>query len=107
MSITGYRPPCLSEDELRAIVLEAIEKAPENVNETYHARFDHLERGITSDDVVHGLEREWRFERAPEFSEANWQWKYRILTETIEGDVLVILIAVDTSNRSFEVITRW
>jgi hypothetical protein len=59
------------------------------------------------DDVIHGLERNWTFDRPPEFNEDEWQWKYRIATESIDGDEIVIVIAVDTANRSFEVVTRW
>jgi len=57
--------------------------------------------------VIHGLERDWKFDRAPEFNRDQWQWKYRIATESIDGDPMVIVVAVDTANRSFEVITRW
>jgi hypothetical protein len=108
MSITGYRPPCLSEANLKALVKDALEAVPDHGNpETYHARYDHLERGLSLDDVIHGLERDWVYRRKPEFNEDAWQWKYRILTETVEGDELTIIIAVDTTDRSFEVITRW
>jgi hypothetical protein len=75
MSIIGFRPPHLSEAELKAPVLEALARAPGPTNlETYHARFDHLERGISIDDVIHGLERAWKYERQPEFNENEWQW---------------------------------
>ena len=108
MSSKGYIPPHLSESELRKLLLEALEGTPEwRTPETFHARFDHLERGLSIDDVIHGLEREWSFERSPEFNPKQWQWKYRIATESIEGDPLTIIIAVDTVNRTFEVITRW
>ena len=108
MSIIGYRPPCLREAELRKLVLEAMAGGPGPGNlETYHARFGHLERGISIDDVIHGLEAPWTYERVPEFNEDQWQWKYRISTETIDGDALTIIIAVDTNDRSFEVLTRW
>ena len=104
----AYRPPSLSEAELRKLLLEALEHAPDQQNlETYHARFDHLERGISIDDVIFGLEKDWTYERPPEFNETAWQWKYRILTETVDGETLTIIVAVDTANRSFEVITRW
>lgn len=107
MSTTGYRPPYLSEDELKALVRKALDEAPGHTNETYHARFDHPERGITLDDVIHGLERDWKYERMPEFNQDEWQWKYRIVTETVDGDDLTIIIAVDTANKCFEVLTRW
>ena len=108
MSTTGYIPPHLSEGALKALVLDSLENSPDaESSETYHARYGHQERGLSSDDVIHGLERPWTFERPPEFNKDEWQWKYRIATESIDGDPLVIIIAVDTPNRSFEVITRW
>jgi hypothetical protein len=108
MSIEGYIPPYLDKSALRALLLEALNNAPQlGTVETYHARFDHLERGLSVDDVIHGLEREWEFDRKPDFNKDEWQWKYRIATESIDGDAIVIVIAVDTANRSFEVVTRW
>jgi len=108
MSTIGYRPPYLSEADLRALLKDALENGngPENP-ETFHARYDHVERGLTLDDVIHGLEHSWTYERPPEFNEVEWQWKYRLATETTEGDPLIILVAIDTRNRIFEVITRW
>lgn len=108
MSMSGYIPPYLSEDQLKALVLEAFSGKPRpGPLETFHARFHHLERGLSVDDVIYGMERQWKYGRAPEFNEDEWQWKYRIETETIDGDALTIIIAVDTLDRSFEVITRW
>jgi hypothetical protein len=87
MSTSGYIPPQLSEADLRRILLDALNDAPDGKNhETFHARFDHLERGITTDDVIHGIEFAWKYERAPVFNHEEWQWKYSLATETIEGD---------------------
>ena len=61
----------------------------------------------TADDVIHGLERDWKFDRKPEFNQDEWQWKYRLATESVDGDEIVVVIAVDAANRSFEVVTRW
>lgn len=111
MSTLGYRPPYLSEADLKVLVLEGIAGGVSGPGlpglETFHARYGHLERGISLDDVIYGLKRAWTYERAPEFNEDEWQWKYRILTETIDGDALTIIIAVDTTARTFEVLTRW
>ena len=107
MSTKGYIPSCLSEGELRSLVADALENGPDGSNDTFHARFDHLERNLSQDDVIYGLERPWSFDRPPVFNEDEWQWKYYIATESIDGDDLLIIIAVDTSNRSFEVVTRW
>jgi hypothetical protein len=53
MSTIGYRPPYLSEADLRALLKDALENGngPENP-ETFHARYDHVERGLTLDDVI-------------------------------------------------------
>jgi hypothetical protein len=53
------------------------------------------------------LESPWKFDRQPVFNHDEWQWKYYIATESIDGDDLLIIVAVDTLNRSFEVVTRW
>jgi hypothetical protein len=97
----------LSEEELRSLVSDALENAPGDSNETFQARFDHLERNLSQVDVIHSLERPWNFDGAPAFNQHEWQWKYFIATESIDGDALLSIIAVDTSNRSFEVVTRW
>jgi hypothetical protein len=107
MSTEGYVPRCLGEGELRSLVSDALDKHPDGSNDTFHARFDHLERNLSQDDVIHGLERQWNFDRPPVFNNDEWQWKYYIATESIDGDELLIIIAVDTLNRSFEVVTRW
>ena len=105
---TGTIPPPLSAERLRKLILEAIDDAADHDNpETYHARYDHPERGLQIDDVLYGLEREWRFERPPQFNKKFWQWKYYIDTENIDSRRITIIIAVDTQDRSFEVITRW
>ena len=108
MSISGYIPPELTVDQLRALVRDALENAPGWGNiETFHARYHHLDRGITLDDVIHGLEQPWVLERKPEFNKHEWQWKYRLATETVDGEPIVIVIGVDTVNSTFHVVTRW
>ncbi|HEV8047566.1 MAG TPA: hypothetical protein VGP35_07545, partial [Terriglobales bacterium] len=71
------------------------------------ALFDHPERGLDTNDTIHGLERTWKFERPPIFNRDFWQWKYFIDTESVGGDAITIIVAVDTIRREFEVITRW
>lgn len=107
ISTEGYIPPYLTEEELKALVSDALNNGPGGASDTFHARFDHLERNLSQDDVIHGLERQWNFDRRPVFNQDEWQWKYFIATESIDGDELLIIIAVDTLNRSFDVVTRW
>jgi hypothetical protein len=104
----GRIPPHLSEEQLKKLVLEAIhDSADEDNPETFHALFGHLDRGLQTDDIIHGLEQEWQFDRPPCFNKFHWQWKYYIDTENVDGGQILIIIAVDTLDRSFEVITRW
>lgn len=108
MSKSAYKPEHLSEADLKKLLLEALEDVPDwNSPETFHARFDHPERGLTTDDVIHGIEGDWTFERSPKFDEDNWQWRYFLAAESVDGDPITIIVAVDTSNRSFLVVTRW
>ena len=102
----GTIPPSLTADKLKELILEAINDGSGNP-ETYHALYGHTERGLQTNDVIHGLERRWVFQRPPVFSKEFWQWKYYIDTESVGGDPIIIIIAVDTVRREFEVITRW
>jgi hypothetical protein len=72
---------------LRKLVLEAIDNATDTgTPETFHARFGHLERELQIDDVIHGLEQPWSFDRPPAFNKFHWQWKYYLATENIDGE---------------------
>ncbi len=105
---TGTKPPSLTEEQLRKLLLEATDEAADTNNpETFHALFDHLDRGLDTNDVIHGLEHEWKFDRPPVFNPDFWQWKYYLDTESVGGDPILIIVAVDTVRREFEVITRW
>lgn len=108
MSTEGYIPECLSEAELKKLLLEALENVPDwSSPETFHALFDHLERELSSDDVIHGIESEWAFERPPRFDRDHWQWKYFLAAESVDGDPITIVVAVNTRDREFVIVTRW
>jgi len=104
----GVVPRPLTEEELRKLVLDAMNASSyAETLETYHALYGHIDRGITHGDVIHGLEHSWRFERQPQFNHEHWQWKYYVATETVDGDAITIVIAVDSWRREFVVVTRW
>jgi hypothetical protein len=107
MSSEGYVPPAKSAQELKKLVLEALQKAPDYKNpETFHALFDHLERGLTTDDVIHALEEDWNLARS-RFDKDEWQWRYEIESESIDGEPITIIISVDSLRKEFIVVTRW
>jgi hypothetical protein len=104
----GIIPKPLTEQELKKLVVDAINATTyAETLETFHALYGHMDRGIESDDVIHGLEGEWQFERQPQFNEEHWQWKYYIATETVDGDSITVVVAVDSWRREFKTITRW
>lgn len=101
----GRRPKALDAKELRKVLSEAIESG--SYVETIHARFDHPERPIDLNDVLYGLGRlGWKLKER-KFDEDFWNWEYEIQTETVEGEQLTVIVAVDPRNKSFEVLTRW
>jgi len=107
-SSQGKRPDPLSDKDLRKLILEAIAKGPwTGYSESLHARFDHPERHIDINDVLHGLEKEWIGVKVGNFSAGYGQWHYEIATSDIEGEPLTIVVAADPRNRSFEIVTRW
>ncbi len=101
----GRKPKPLTAEELKKLLDEAIESGA--YCEKFHARYDHVEREIDLNDVLHGLARPWSLDSVPKFDEDFWNYEYEVKTETIEGESLTIIVAVDPRNRSFEVITRW
>lgn len=89
------------------MILDALDKAPADHNpETFHALYDHLERGLSTDDVIHALEGRWTVARRA-FNRDERQWKYEIDGVSVDGDAITVIIAVDTIERSFTVVTRW
>jgi len=72
----------------------------------FHALYDHLERGLSTDDAIHALEGNWEIARS-KFNKDEWQWKYEIDSESIEGDKIAIVIAVDSLHEEFTVVARW
>ncbi len=90
---------------MRKVVLAALTEG--SYKESLHARFEHLERKISFDDVIFGLKQEWISCRVDEFNESEWQWKYEIRTVDIEGDSLTVILALDPKNKRFEVVTRY
>ena len=107
MTSHGVIPPAKTAAELRKLVLEAIQKAPDYEGlESYHALYEHLERGLSTDDVIHALESDWHLKRSY-FNEKFWQWKYEIDSESIDEEPITIIIAVDSWRREFTVVTRW
>ncbi len=108
MSSRGQeRPPSpLSERALRQFISAALERG--YYRESWHAESEHLERHISVDDVIHGLERkDWTIAKPPNYDAEHRSWEYLIKTVDIEGNELHLKIAANPAEKRFEVITRW
>jgi hypothetical protein len=104
----GVEPDPLTEQQLRSLVLGAINATTyAETLESYHALYGHTDRGIETGDVIHGLRSTWQFERQPQFDRRSWQWKYYIAADSVDGEPITIVVAVDSWRREFRVVTRW
>lgn len=106
MTSKGTRPDPLDAQAVRTVVLEALSNEG-SYKESIHARFEHLERHISIQDVIFGLKQPWLACAPDEFNEDEWQWKYKIRTVDIEGDSLTVIVALDPRNQRFEIVTRF
>lgn len=105
-SASGKPEDPLSEHALRQLIRVALDNG--YFGESPHATDDHPERGLSIDDVIHGLDREdWAIEKAPNYDGEYRSWEYLIRTVDIEGDELHIKIAAFPEYQRIEVITRW
>ena len=109
MTSPGKKPQPLQHDKVREVVLEALSDEGSYIEQplSLHARFDHPERKIDFNDVLFGLKRRWDGFRVDGFDADNWQWKYEIKTEDIEGRSFFIVLRLDPRNKKFHVITRY
>jgi len=109
MTSQGQKPKPLKPSEVKEVILAALgdEGSYREQPLSLHARFDHPERHIDFNDVLFGLKRQWTSCKADGFDEGNWQWKYKIKTQDIEGRKFMIVLALEPNAKRFTVITRW
>ena len=107
MSTPKDKPkPALDEGGLRHLINYAL--AHDYVDESDHSEFDHPERGISTDDVLHGLaQKDWKLIRQPNYDEEHRCWEYLIQTKDIEGDELEVKVAALPDYKRIIIITRW
>ena len=103
----GKKPRALSAKAVRKVVLEAIANGAYIEWFSDHARFDHPERHLSVDDVIQGLQKEWRGFKVSEFDDDEWQWRYLIKTSDIEELPLVVIVGLDPKNNRFTVVTSF
>ena len=96
------RPNPLSEHTLRQLIHYALDKG------YYREYLHHLERNISVDDVIHGLERsDWKLGGNPEWNDGNRTHRYKVCTVDIEGEALTVIVAAYPHEKRIEIITAW
>lgn len=109
MTSSGKKPDPLKPEQVQEVILEALSDEGSYTEQplSLHARFDHPERKIDFNDVLFGLKAKWAGCRVVGFDNDNWQWKYEIETEDIDGREFFIVLRLDPRNKKFHVITRY
>jgi hypothetical protein len=108
MTSEGKKPKPLDAKGVRRVVLVAMSNDGYYIESfSLHSRFDHPERHLSLNDLIFGLTNEWRGCKVDEFDDDEWQWKYLVKTNDIEGFPLVIVVALDPRNNRFHVVTSF
>src|SRR5438105_298981 len=95
----------LSEQGLRQFMSRAIAKGL--YGETPHSCNDHPERSISEDDVLWGLKnKDWKLQ-GHRLDGKRGIWRYKVQTVDLDGDELILIVAVFPSDSRIKVITRW
>ena len=103
----GTRPKPLTEKGIRKLIETALQRGTYIEEFSLHVRFDHPERHLSIDDLLHGLRQKWRGCKTDDFDPDEWQWKYRVKTYDIEGFELIVVVALDTKNIRFTIVTAF
>jgi hypothetical protein len=101
----GSRLASLSESDLRTAVSRIILYG--TYRETRHSAEDRSYRNVSDDDIQFMLRGPWTLKGPPEWDEMHRNWKYKLSGQDIEGDELVLLLAVNEEEQMITVITKY
>ncbi len=102
---SGERPSPLSEPDLRTAVSRIILYG--TYRETRHSAEDRSYRNVSDDDIQCMLRGPWKLSGKPEWEETHGNWKYKLSGQDIEGDDLVLVVAVNEEEQMITVITKY
>jgi hypothetical protein len=95
----------LAGEELRQAVTRIVLYG--NFRESGHSAFDRSYRNVSHDDMLYMLEGAWTLAAEPEWDEKHHNWKYKLAGQDIEGDDLVLLVALNTEEQMITIITKF
>jgi hypothetical protein len=97
--------PALDPDELRSQVQRIVMYGA--IRETMHSANDRAYRNVSQDDILAMLEGNWVLRGAPDWDSGHRNWEYKIAGADIEGDPLVLKIAVNVEMQRIDIITKY
>lgn len=102
---SSSRPLALAGEDLRQAVTRIVLYG--TFRESAHSALDRSYRNVSQDDMLYMLERPWTSAVAPEWDEKHHNWKYKLAGKDIEGDDLVLLVALNTEEQMITIITKF
>lgn len=102
---SGSRPVALAGEDLRQAVTRIVLYG--TFRESAHSAFDRSYRNVSQDDILCMLEGMWTLATEPEWDAAHHNWRYKLAGQDIEGDELVLLIALNTEEQMITIITKF
>jgi hypothetical protein len=97
--------PALDPDELRLQVERIVMYG--TIRETSHSAIDRAYRNVSQDDILAMLEGNWVLKGAPDWDTEHRNWEYKLEGLDIEGDPLVLKIAVNVEMQRIDIITKY
>ena len=98
-------PKPLTEAALRQFISKALDKGW--VREGYHSEVQRADRNISHDDILHGLERNWKLlSSRPPSDPRHVGYTYTLQTVDLEGDDL-ILVVCPMQDQTLKVVTKY
>ena len=97
--------PALDPDELRSQVQRIVMYG--TIRETSHSAIDRASRNVSQDDILAMLEGNWVLKGAPDWDTEHRNWEYKLEGADIEGDPLVLNIAVNVEMQRIDIITKY
>ena len=96
-----------------ALAGEALQQAIRRIvfygtfRESRHSAKDRSYRNISEGDIVAMLEGAWSLAGPPEWDDDHHSWKYKLMGSDIDGDELVLVVAVNVELDCIEIITKY
>jgi hypothetical protein len=102
---SGWREPALVGEDLQNAVSRILLYG--TFRESAHSADDRSYRNVSHDDMLHMLEGQWTLAAQPEWDEARHNWKYKLKGQDIDGDELVLLVALNVEEQMITIITKF